>query len=73
MNQRRIYICMYIVCMCVGIMQLFGACSPLVRSLLRKVSKNDLAPKLDEQRLDESGVLQRVAACCSVLQCVLDE
>ena len=39
-----------------GIMQLYGACSPLVRSLLRKCSKNDLAPTLSEQRLDESGV-----------------
>jgi len=39
-----------------GIMQLYGASSPLVRGLLRKVSKNDLAPKLEEQRLDESGV-----------------
>jgi len=39
-----------------GIMQLFGVCSPLVRQLLRKVSKNDLSPQLAEQRLDESGV-----------------
>lgn len=37
-------------------MQLYQACSPLVRSLLRKASKNDMAPKIDEQRLDESGV-----------------
>eukprot|EP00802_Teleaulax_amphioxeia_P018671 Tamp_18874.p1 GENE.Tamp_18874~~Tamp_18874.p1 ORF type:complete len:347 (+),score=70.09 Tamp_18874:133-1041(+) len=39
-----------------GIMQLYKACTPLVRQLLRKTIKNDLAPKLDEQRLDDSGV-----------------
>lgn len=39
-----------------GIMQLYGACSPLVRSILRKASINDLAPTMSEQRLDDSGV-----------------
>uniref|UniRef100_A0A7S0HG21 DUF1995 domain-containing protein n=1 Tax=Hanusia phi TaxID=3032 RepID=A0A7S0HG21_9CRYP len=39
-----------------GIMQLFFALSPVVRNLVRRCSKNDLAPRLQEQRLDESGV-----------------
>ena len=39
-------------------MQLYNACSPMVRDLLRRVS-NDVAgvpPALSEQRLDASGV-----------------
>jgi len=39
-----------------GIMQLYGSCSPIVRTLLRKCSTNDLAPQMSEQRLDVSGV-----------------
>ena len=39
-----------------GIMQLYGACSPLVRAVLRTASLNDLAPTMSEQRLDDSGV-----------------
>jgi len=41
-----------------GIMQLFLACSPLVRDLLRRLSSEvaGVPPTLSEQRLDESGV-----------------
>lgn len=41
-----------------GIMQLFAACSPLVRDLLRRLSTEvaGVPPALSEQRLDESGV-----------------
>lgn len=41
-----------------GIMQLYFACSPLVRDLLRRLSKDvaGVPPSLTEQRLDASGV-----------------
>ena len=41
-----------------GIMQLYYACSPLVRDLLRRLSSDDagVPPAITEQRLDESGV-----------------
>merc|ERR1719399_2223500 len=41
-----------------GIMQLYAACSPLVRELLRGLSTDvaGVPPSLTEQRLDTSGV-----------------
>ncbi|KAH8060831.1 hypothetical protein JL721_9054 [Aureococcus anophagefferens] len=41
-----------------GIMQLYQACAPLVRDLLRSVgsARGDAAPTVREQRLDASGV-----------------
>jgi len=41
-----------------GIMQLFAACSPLTRDLLRRLSTEvaGVPPSLNEQRLDVSGV-----------------
>ena len=41
-----------------GIMQLYKACTPLVRDLLRRISTEvaGVPPALTEQRLDESGV-----------------
>ena len=41
-----------------GIMQLYYACSPLVRDLLRRMSSDvaGVPPQLSEQRLDASGV-----------------
>ena len=41
-----------------GIMQLYTACTPLVRDLLRKISTETagVPPALSEQRLDPSGV-----------------
>jgi len=40
-----------------GIMQLYGACRPLARDLLRKIGEaRDDKPSLREQRLDVSGV-----------------
>ncbi|KAJ1490870.1 hypothetical protein T484DRAFT_2018545 [Baffinella frigidus] len=39
-----------------GIMELYKSAAPCVRNLVRKACVKDLAPKIREQRLDESGV-----------------
>lgn len=41
-----------------GIMQLYKACSPVVKDLVKKVSGDvgGVPPQIKEQRLDESGV-----------------
>lgn len=37
-------------------MELYKSAAPCVRNLVRKACVKDLAPKIREQRLDESGV-----------------
>lgn len=39
-----------------GIMELYKACAPCVRNLVRKACVKDMAPRIQEQRLDDSGV-----------------